>query len=111
MIPISLNEDWLLISRWITPIVYQPNILDPSGGANGLGDLNPTFFLSPANPGKLIWGIGPTFLLPTATEPTLGQGKWGAGPSVVLLASRSILREASRPLMYGLSAATDAGLW
>ncbi len=85
VIPMSLNQDWLLISRWITPIVYQPNILNPSGGANGLGDLNPTFFLSPANPGKLIWGIGPTFLLPTATDPTLGQGKWAAGPSIVLL--------------------------
>ncbi len=85
VIPVSLNEDWLLITRWITPIVYQPNIAVPTGGANGLGDLNPTFFLSPARPGKLIWGIGPTFLLPTATDPTLGQGKWGAGPSIVLL--------------------------
>ena len=55
------------------------------GGANGLGDLNPSFFLSPAHPGKLIWGLGPTFLLPTATAPTLGQGKWGAGASIVLL--------------------------
>ncbi len=85
VIPISLNEDWLLITRWITPIVYQPNIAVPTGGANGLGDLNPSFFLSPTRPGKLIWGIGPTFLLPTATDPTLGQGKWGAGPSLVLL--------------------------
>jgi hypothetical protein len=54
VIPISLNEDWLLITRWITPIVYQPNIVVPTGGANGLGDLNPRFFLSPARPGKLI---------------------------------------------------------
>jgi hypothetical protein len=106
VVPIHVSEDWLVISRWITPVVYQPNlgsacrssgpiattICDfrernsaPDGGANGLGDLNPTFFLSPAHPGKLIWGIGPTFLFPTATDPTLGQGKWGAGPSVVLL--------------------------
>ena len=48
-----------------------------------LGDLNPSFFLPPAHPGKLVWGIGR--LLPSATEPTLGQGKWGAGPSIVLL--------------------------
>jgi len=47
--------------------------------------MNPTFFLSPAHPGKLIWGFGPTFLLPTATAPTLGQGKWGSGPSAVVL--------------------------
>jgi hypothetical protein len=106
VVPIHVSEDWLLISRWIIPVVYQPNlgsacrssgpiateICDfrernsaPDGGANGLGDLNPTFFLSPAHPGKLIWGIEPTLLLPTATDPTLGQGKWGAGPSIVLL--------------------------
>jgi hypothetical protein len=91
VIPIGLNEDWLLITRWITPVVYQPNISVPTGGANGLGDLNPSFFLSPARPGKLIWGIGPTFLLPTATDP-----------------SRSIGRLASCPIMFGPSAATGA---
>jgi len=47
--------------------------------------MNPSFFLSPVHPGRLIWGFGPTFLLPTATAPPLGQGKWGAGPSLVLL--------------------------
>ena len=85
VVPITLNDDWLLITRWITPVVYQPNILAPAGGANGLGDLNPSFFLSPARPGALIWGLGPTFLLPTATDRTLGQGKWGTGPSLVVL--------------------------
>ena len=96
VVPIHLNEDWVIISRWIVPVVYQPNLGSacrasgfiateicearerhsaPQGGANGLGDVNPTFFLSPAPLGKLIWGVGPTFLLPTATDPTLGQGK------------------------------------
>ena len=54
----------------------------------GLGDLCPSFLLSRAHPGKLVWSVGPTFLLPTATDPTLGQGKWGAGPSIVLLTQR-----------------------
>lgn len=85
VVPINVNDDWLLITRWITPVVYQPNIDNRTGGANGLGDINPSVFLSPARPGKLIWGVGPTFLLPTGTDPTLGQGKWGAGPSLVLL--------------------------
>ena len=47
--------------------------------------MNPSLFLTPAHPGKLIWGFGPTFLLPTATAPKLGQGKWGSGPSLVLV--------------------------
>jgi hypothetical protein len=106
VVPIHLSEKWLLISRWIMPVVYQPDLGSAcrtsgelaneicevrehdsarEGGANGLGDVNPTFFLSPAHPGKLIWGVGPTLLLPTATAPPLGQGKWGAGPSLVLL--------------------------
>jgi hypothetical protein len=48
--------------------------------------MNPTFFLSPAKPGKLIWGVGPAFVIPTATSTILGQGKLSMGPSVVLLA-------------------------
>jgi hypothetical protein len=106
VIPFHVSKDWLIVSRWITPVAYQPDLgsaCRPSGpaltelcaarernsaatgGANGLGDMNPSFFLSPAHASTLIWGFGPAFLLPTATAPTLGQGKWGAGPSLVLL--------------------------
>jgi len=85
VIPLRISEDWNLITRWITPIVYQPNVQAGDGGANGLGDLNPSFFFSPAAPHKVLWGFGPTLVLPTATERTLGQGKWDAGPSLVLL--------------------------
>lgn len=46
----------------------------------------PTFFLSPRKPGKLIWGVGPAFTFPTATNTILGQGKVSMGPSVVVLA-------------------------
>ena len=53
--------------------------------AFGLGDINPTFFLSPAKPGTLIWGVGPTFTLPTATDSQLGTGKWSMGPAGVAL--------------------------
>jgi phage-related minor tail protein len=47
MIPFRVTDDWMLITRWITPIVYQPNVFTGDGGPNGLGDLNPSFFLSP----------------------------------------------------------------
>src|SRR5258708_3039928 len=50
-----------------------------------LGDMMPTFFISPKRPGKLIWGVGPVFQLPTATNTFLGQGKLGIGPSTVVL--------------------------
>jgi hypothetical protein len=88
VIPIGISKDWNLLVRWITPVVYQPIPNAPGApetGAYGLGDMLPTFFFSPKNPGKLIWGAGPVFQLPTATSPYLGQGKLGLGPSFVVL--------------------------
>ncbi len=51
----------------------------------GLGDINPSFIFSPKK-SKVIWGVGPTFVFPTATNTTyLGQGKLSMGPAVVVL--------------------------
>jgi len=86
VIPVHLSENWNLINRIIQPIVWQPYPNQTTGGEYGLGDMNPSFFLSPAKPGKLIWGAGPAIVIPTATNDVLGQGKLSLGPSVVLLA-------------------------
>ena len=86
VIPVKLNEKWNLITRIIQPIVWQPYPSANTGGEYGLGDMNPTFFLSPGNPGKVIWGAGPAFVIPTATNDILGQGKFSIGPSFVALA-------------------------
>ena len=86
VIPFHLNANWNMIARIIAPIVYQPTTSDPvNQGAFGFGDLNPSFFFSPAKPHKIIWGVGPALVLPTATNSVLGQGKWSAGPTVVVL--------------------------
>ena len=90
VIPMHLTENWNLINRIIAPIVWQPytgsNSANASLGTFGLGDLNPSVFFTPAHAGKVIWGVGPTFVFPTATDPALGQGKWSIGPSFVVLA-------------------------
>jgi hypothetical protein len=83
VIPIKLNADWNLITRIITPLINQPSLFPHVDNAVGLGDINPSFFLSPANPGKFIWGVGPTMTFPTATNNILGNGKWSMGPSAV----------------------------
>ncbi len=70
----------MVISRIIQPFVWQPYPNRNSGGAYGLGDMNPSFFLSPRKPEKLIWGVGPALVLPTATNDILGQGKLSLGP-------------------------------
>jgi hypothetical protein len=85
VIPFHLNEEWNLITRTILPLVYQPDVADRDGGTFGLGDINPSLFLSPAKPGGLIWGVGPTFLLRTGTQDEVSAEKWGLGPTAVAL--------------------------
>jgi hypothetical protein len=86
VIPANISKNWMIISRIIQPIVWQPYSNQNTGGEYGLGDMVPTFFLSPRKPGKVIWGVGPAFVIPTATNDILGQGKFSMGPSVVVLA-------------------------
>lgn len=85
VIPMPLGGGVMLVSRIIIPVMYQPEVSMAGGGSSGLGDVNPTFFISPAKPGRLIWGLGPSFLLNTATQRATGSGKWAAGGSVVAL--------------------------
>jgi hypothetical protein len=84
--PFQITKDWNLITRTILPISSQPGLVPGQERETGLGDTLFTAFLSPAEPGKFIWGAGPALLLPTSTDDRLGAGKWGLGPSVVLLA-------------------------
>jgi hypothetical protein len=105
VIPISVSQSWNMIIRWVTPVVWQPapgtaNLevfgieentpaylaatdVQAHAGVFGLGDMSPTFFLTPAKSHKMIWGAGPIFVLPTATGKLLGQGKLSVGPSIV----------------------------
>ncbi len=53
VIPIGISKDWNLLVRWITPIINQPvpNAPGtPETGEYGLGDMEPTFFISPTLP-------------------------------------------------------------
>jgi len=90
VIPFKGPGDWNLISRTIVPVVYQNDVVPGAGSQFGLGDTNLTLFLSPKRPtaGGLLWGAGPVFLLPTATDPKLGSKKWAAGPAAVGLVMR-----------------------
>lgn len=99
VMPISLNQDWNLISRTILPVTYQDDILPDAGDQFGLGDTVQSLFLSPAEPGPngVTWGVGPVFLLPTATDDLLGADQWGIGPTGVALRQ-------SGPWTYGLLA-------
>jgi hypothetical protein len=93
VIPVTIG-DWNLINRTIIPVAYVQGFIEgipgiPEGArgddAFGLGDINYSVFLSPAKPGKVIWGIGPSIAFPSATDDLLGTGKWSAGPTAVVL--------------------------
>jgi opacity protein-like surface antigen len=84
VIPLRLNADWNLISRTIIPVISQPSPFFNSN-TNGIGDITQQFFFTPTHPGALIWGLGPVFTVPSATDPILGQGKTLLGPTAVFL--------------------------
>ena len=85
VIPFALDDDWNVITRTILPIVSQPGLTLGQGRVNGVGDATFTAFLSPRAASKVIWGVGPVVLLPTASNDRLGSDKWGVGPSAVVL--------------------------
>jgi hypothetical protein len=86
VIPITLNEQYNLIVRTILPV--KANEFPAAVG--GLGDIVQSFFFSPKEPmNGWIVGGGPVMLYPSATDETLGGGKWGAGPTAVLLKQQS----------------------
>jgi hypothetical protein len=85
VIPIHVSKSVTLISRTIVPIDSIPG----SNGVSysGVGDIQEQTFLTPARPGKVIWGLGPSFSLPTATAYPVKTGTWAGGASAVLLAT------------------------
>lgn len=87
VIPISLNQDWNLISRTIVPIIDADSPVVGGEDHSGLGDTSQSMFFSPKAPtaSGWIWGAGPVFLLPTASNDALGSEKWGIGPTAVVL--------------------------
>ena len=87
VVPFSLTPEWNLISRTIVPVIGQKDAAPGGGGQSGLGDIVQSLFFSPARPtaGGLIYGVGPVFLLPTATDRRLGTEQWAVGPTGVVL--------------------------
>jgi hypothetical protein len=98
VIPVSLSDNWNLIIRTILPVIYQNQLYD-NHDEFGLGDMNQSFFFSPAKPtsGGLIWAVGPVFLFPTSTAQFLGAHRWGLGPTALVLVQQG-------PWTYGILA-------
>lgn len=84
VIPIAITPRINLINRIILPVISLQNATAPGENLTGLADVLYSAFFSPAE-SELIWGVGPALLLPTGTDDLLTTGKFGAGPTAVVL--------------------------
>jgi len=97
VIPISISDDWNIITRTIIPIIWQPAFAPGQGSVSGIGDVQVSAFLSPAKPGAWIWGMGVVTQLPTHSNDRLGNNNAGLGPTFVILHL-----ERGSPWVYGV---------
>ena len=84
VVPMHITNDWNVISRTIIPLVSQPDPLSDRN-FNGIGDITQSLFFSPVNSGAIIWGAGPVFTAPSASNPLLGTGHFLVGPTGVIV--------------------------
>ncbi len=84
LLPVQISTDWKLVVFPLVPLRSIP----PAGLAqereNGIGDAILRSYLTPSGPGKLRWGIGPAAQLPTATNDTIGTGRFSLGATAIL---------------------------
>jgi hypothetical protein len=77
---------WNYITRPTIPVLFSqpiPTGLNTFDRKAGLGDIQlPTVIAPPT--GKWIFGAGPAFLFPTATDDAFGREQWGVGPALVV---------------------------
>jgi hypothetical protein len=94
VVPIAISPNLTLVARTIIPFIEQPSFAPPAvcatplgcGSITGMGDILEQLFFAPkTKPDALIWGAGPQLSFPTSTDPSLGSGKYSAGPAVVAL--------------------------
>ena len=86
-LPVPVGNEKMLVLRPVFPLVTQPvidfNTGDVTNHITGLGDIQLFTVFGPDKKDGTIWGVGATFVFPTATDEILGQGKLQAGPAVM----------------------------
>jgi hypothetical protein len=103
LLGVPLGSRWGLINLTMAYVADAPGGVpgrpgnpDPGSGgrAFGFGDVFDAVFLNPPTSSpRFVWGLGPAFGFPTASDARLGSGKWTFGPA---------LRAAYRPGPWNL---------
>jgi len=87
-LPFPVKSKNMLTFRPVFPLITSPVLIEDDtimsiDHQTGLGDIQ---LLTAFGPGKntgIVWGAGLTFVFPTATKPSMGDGKWQAGPAAM----------------------------
>lgn len=79
-VPYDLPNDWNLFVKTTLPLISQP--IGSTQRTEGLGDLTMIALFAPPPASGWTFGFGPSIVAPTASDETLGQGKWAIGPAV-----------------------------
>jgi hypothetical protein len=85
VMPVSLTKDINLITRPVITLYQSVPYPTATGGSQRVttfGDMILAQVLSPAHTEPWIFGVGPTWIFPTAGSDRTGQGKWQVGPAV-----------------------------
>jgi len=81
--PFDLPRHWNLFVNSTLPVIDQP--VGASDRVQGCGDTAVITLLSPPSSQHWVWGLGTSIVCPTASDSTLGQGKWEFGPAAALV--------------------------
>lgn len=86
--PIPFGDDKVFTARPVFPLVTSP-VIDSTGDVDGhktgFGDMQLFALVGPDRADGWVWGMGGTFIFPTANDDLLGAGQWQAGPAVMVL--------------------------
>ncbi|MGH7850469.1 MAG: transporter [Thermodesulfobacteriota bacterium] len=87
VLPVGITKNVSLITRPVlslynsVPVPTAPGEFEQT---TGFGDMILLELFALENTGNWIVGVGPTFIVPTASKTATGQGKWQAGPALGL---------------------------
>ena len=87
-LPVPVGKARMLLVRPVFPLVTLPKFEEDGttdGSETGFGDMQVFSLCGPDKKGGVIWGVGLTFVFPTASSRNLGSGKYQLGPAVMVL--------------------------
>ncbi len=94
--PFALGEDkgtmftlrpvfpWVSNPEFSQPVISgEQQALNKQGRESGLGDIQLLTLAGPNRQDGVVWGLGTTLKMPTASDEAIGQKKWQAGPAAM----------------------------